>query len=148
MIKPFVFCFSLFLCYSSSFSSFMNLRYEKTNFRYGPEMTFPLKFTWNAPGLPVEILKEQGEWVYVQDSEGEQGWLQRRMLSKKKLGMLRKDVEMRDDKNLQSPIVAFPKRGVLVTVKKCDGSVCKVQVPYKDKKIIGWVPKQCIWGVA
>ncbi|UNM06618.1 MAG: hypothetical protein H6925_02800 [Holosporaceae bacterium] len=77
-----VFCLMLLCCLTVS-ATFMNLRYEKTNFRYGPEVTFPLKFTWNGLGLPVEILKEQGSWVYVQDSEGDYGWIQRRMLTKK-----------------------------------------------------------------
>lgn len=139
-----VFVFPLF-----SFSSvFMNLRHEKTNFRYGPEMTFPLKFTWNGAGLPVEVIKEQGQWAYVQDSEGDLGWLQRRMLSKNKLALVLKDAELRTEKDPRSKLIAFPRQGALVRVKACENNVCYVQVSYQEKKIEGWILKRLLWGAA
>lgn len=142
-----VFCLVLLCCLTVS-STFMNLRYEKTNFRYGPEMTFPLKFTWNGLGLPVEVLKEQGGWVYVQDSEGDYGWIQRRMLTKRGMVLVKKDTEIRDKKTCDSKIVAFIKNGALLHLKECDGDACRVQVAYQDKKIGGWVFRQFLWGIA
>lgn len=142
-----VFCLVILYSFSVS-STFMNLRYDKTNFRYGPEGTFPIKFTWNGLGLPVEVLKEQGSWVYVQDAEGDYGWIQRRMLTKKKMVLVKKDAEIRRERAQTSKILAFVKNGALLHLKECDSDACRVQATHQDKKIVGWISKQLVWGTA
>lgn len=127
---------------------FMSLRHERTNVRYGPEMTFPLKFTWHGPTLPVEVLEEKGLWTLVQDYDGDRGWVQSRMLSKKHTVICQKDTELRAEKGQKGPVVAFLKKGVVALLLKQDDFYCYVQLLGDHKRLKGWLPQNHLWGAA
>lgn len=146
-MKP-LFCVMLCVCLLSYGHQFMSLRHERTNVRYGPETTFPLKFTWNGPTLPVEVLDQKGLWTLVQDYEGERGWVQSRMLSKKNTVICQKDTELRAEKGQHGHVVAFLKKGVVALLLKQDDFYCYVQLLGDHKRLKGWAPQKHLWGVA
>lgn len=127
---------------------YMSLRHEKTNVRYGPETTFPLKFTWYGAGLPLEIVSHKDTWTQVKDHEGDQGWVQRRMLSKKRTVLCQKDTELRAQPGSKGAIVAFLKQGVAALLLKEESGYCYVSLLGAHTRLKGWIPQAHLWGVA
>ena len=126
----------------------MNLRHEKTNFRYGPDMSFPLKFTWHGMLLPVELIKHHKEWVFVRDSEGAKAWVQARMLAKRQMVLALKDLDLRLTQDAQSKRLAYLQKGALLKLEVCKQDMCKIKTLDKDLQLKGWVSLKGLWGAA
>ena len=49
--------------------------------RQQPSTEHTILYIYLRVGLPMRVLNEEGEWRYVEDHEGKQGWMHRSVLS-------------------------------------------------------------------
>src|ERR1051325_6898318 len=54
---------------------FASLRHDSVHVRAGPSQDYPIRWTYQRQGLPVQILREYENWRYVRDADGEEGWV-------------------------------------------------------------------------
>ena len=52
---------------------------EKCNVRSGPGTKFKILFTIGK-GIPFKILKRKGNWIHVQHSDGDKGWIHKSLV--------------------------------------------------------------------
>jgi SH3-like domain-containing protein len=127
---------------------YASLKTDRVNLREGPSKDHPTKWVFERAGLPVEITEEFATWRKVRDSEGAEGWVLHTLLSGRRTGLVgpgRKE----ESYNVtsapvgKSDVVARLQAGVIVNIKRCDGTWCQV---YGDG-YKGYVPQTDLWGV-
>lgn len=138
---------SLVMVHQGLSLSFSNLKHEKTTVRFGPGEQNPIKFFLNHPKLPVELIKAHKDWYFIHDSEGEGGWIHRRMVFPGNVVLVTQKTDLRKEKKLSSRILAHLSKGVLVKLKECQNKLCRVEIKNNGKAIVGWVAEKNLWGV-
>jgi SH3-like domain-containing protein len=129
-----------------SFPFFSNLKHDKTNVRFGPSNSFPIKFELKCACLPVEIIKIHKDWYFIHDFEGESGWIHRRMVAQNDFVFLLKKSLLKKERKITSQTIACLSRGVLVKLKSCHNKICCVEIFNHKKKMVGWIPEKNLWG--
>ena len=107
---------------------FASQRAIRAYMRSGPGKEYPVKWIYIRPGLPLEITAEWNVWRRVRDSEGNEGWMDRAMLSTDRAvqitGQMR-DLRARPD--ISAPIVLRAEPGVVMRVSMCADRWCRVE---------------------
>jgi SH3-like domain-containing protein len=125
---------------------FASLRADKVNVRAGPGSQYPIKFTFKLRGLPVKIISEYDNWSEIKDFEGEMGWINQNLITKKRTILV-------TTKNKLTNIYAKPsnksktllklENKVVADFLKCIGQYCAIKISGEK----GWVDKEEIWGI-
>jgi SH3-like domain-containing protein len=127
---------------------FVSLKPDKVNVRGGPTRDHEVTFVYTRAGLPVEITAESDNWRRIRDWEGSEGWVYHSLLSGRRTVV----VKPKDEKDLvplydkgdgAGDMLARVQSGVLASVKRCNGSWCRISGPHFD----GWVVQEQLWGV-
>jgi SH3-like domain-containing protein len=127
---------------------YASLKTDRVNLREGPSKDHATKWVFQRAGLPVEITAEFATWRRVRDSEGAEGWVLHTLLSGRRTGLVgpgKKDVTYNvvAAPSEKADLAAQLQAGVIVNIKKCDGSWCQVFGDgYK-----GYVKQNDLWGV-
>jgi SH3-like domain-containing protein len=127
---------------------FVSLKPDRVNVRGGPTRDHDVTFVYTRAGLPVEITAESDNWRRIRDWEGSEGWVYHSLLSGRRTAVVTpKDktslVPLHDQADKTGAVVAQLQAGVLATVKRCNGSWCRIVGPGYD----GWVVQEQLWGV-
>jgi SH3-like domain-containing protein len=127
---------------------FVSLKPDRVNVRAGPTREHEVTFVYTRAGLPVEITAESDNWRRIRDWEGSEGWVYHSMLSGRRTAVVNpKDksqlLGLFGDSDGRGPMVARLQAGVLVQVKRCNGSWCRIVGSGFD----GWSPQEQLWGV-
>ena len=121
---------------------FVSLRADKVNMRTGPSTKNPLKFTYYLKGMPMEVLDEYQGWYKVRDFEGDQGWINKNLMSKRQTAIITaEDIMFKKRETTSKPILRIEER-VIAKVKKCVENWCKLSIQDYN----GWVEKDNLWG--
>lgn len=126
---------------------FVSIKSSKVNIRVGPTLDHDVAWTFVKAGVPVEVTQEFDIWYRVRDSEGQEGWVQKTMLSGVRTALVtpwdaKGKVAMKD-KAAGSVTMAMLEPDALVTVASCDGAWCRISVDgYR-----GYVEQAKLWGV-
>ncbi|MEM8552038.1 MAG: SH3 domain-containing protein [Pseudomonadota bacterium] len=127
---------------------FVSLSSSEVNVRVGPSFEHRVKWTFVKAGLPVEIVREFGNWRRVRDADGEEGWVHHSLLSGRRTALIAPwnadgPVPLRDRAGDSAKVTAYLEPFVLIEVDKCDGTWCEVSGT-------GWrghVQQSALWGV-
>jgi SH3-like domain-containing protein len=127
---------------------FVSLKADKVAIRRGPTKSHEIRWVYQRSGLPVEVIAEFENWRRIRDSDGSDGWVYHSLLSGRRTGVVMsksKDdlVEVYEDDDSKSAIVAKLEPGVLSSVKHCAKGWCKISVRGYD----GFVEQVRLWGV-
>jgi SH3-like domain-containing protein len=127
---------------------FVSVKPNKVNVHIGPTMGHEVAWVYNRSGLPVEITAEFENWRRIRDWEGAEGWVYHSLLSGRRTCLVTarsKDelIAVHDKADPQSPVVARLETGVVGSVKRCNGTWCRVVGEGFD----GWVQQERLWGV-
>ena len=127
---------------------FVSVKPNKVNVHIGPTMGHEVAWVYNRSGLPVEITAEFENWRRIRDWEGAEGWVYHSLLSGRRTCLVTsrsKDelIPVHDKADPQSSVVARLETGVVGSVKRCNGSWCRVVGEGFD----GWVAQERLWGV-
>ena len=148
MIKKF-FVINLFLFiffYTNSYSdntSYMSLKYNKVNVRYGPGKDYPIKFIFNKKNYPVEIIDQKENFRKIMDLKKNSGWIHWSQLKKSSSLIVLSEAILYSDNTKFSRPIAKIEAGRLLNKKKCNLNWCKVETG----KYKGWVLKENLWGL-
>ena len=65
---------------------FESLRYSAVHGRQGPNLDHPILWRYEREGLPMLVVRETHGWRRVRDPDGDEVWMQARMLSATRTG--------------------------------------------------------------
>lgn len=127
---------------------FASTKSAPVNIRMGPTAEHDIAWTFVKAGVPVEITQEFDIWLRIRDSEGQEGWVRKTLLSGKRTALVaswekKGTTAMRDKPEASARIVAEVDPGVLVEVSECTGRWCRVSA----NGTRGWLEQNRLWGV-
>ncbi len=133
----------------TALSETLSVQGEKVNLRTSPDQK--AKALWEyGNGFPLEILKKQGEWVFVRDFENDSGWIHKSRLQKSQSVIVKankaeeKTINVRGSASIDSTIVATAYYGVVFTALEKKGSWLQVR---HESGLTGWVKLDFVWGL-
>lgn len=122
---------------------FESLRYSAVHGRKGPTLDHPIVWRYERKGLPMLIVRETNGWRRVRDMDGDEVWVQARMLSATRTVMIIKATTLYKSASISSAPIAKATSGLVATLDACEGTWCRVKVQRKT----GWVSRAALWGV-
>ena len=134
----FIFPFNLF-----SEETFLSLKKNKVNVRYGPSFESPIKYIYKKIHLPIKQIDKKENWRRIIDLKNNSGWIHISQLKKvNSLIPLEDKILFKKPSNFSRPLAVI-KEGRVLIIKKCEVNWCNV----KTKKISGWIKSKNIWGI-
>ncbi|MBB4955548.1 SH3-like domain-containing protein [Agrobacterium vitis] len=131
---------------------YVSIKSGKARMRVGPSADYPIRWVYEAKGLPVEIIEEYGNWRQVRDSDGTTGWMSAVLLSGDRTGLVAPwrsakghMVSLRDAPSSMADIVARLQPRVRLDLRMCDSHWCKVAVQNSGPS--GYIRQELVWGV-
>jgi len=144
-MKKFFFLFlvlAFFPSFAISDDTFLSLKKNKVNVRYGPGFNYEVKYIYRKKNLPVKIIDKKENFRKVIDVKKNSGWIHISQLKKSKSFIITKDkILFKRPSIFSKPIVKIEK-GRLLIYKKCQELWCKVETG----NYTGWVEINNIWG--
>lgn len=125
---------------------FASLRASETNVRAGPGPQYPIKFTFKLRSIPVKIISEYDNWSEIKDYDGETGWVNQNLLTKKRTIMVKTAktfINLHSAETEKSRVILRMENHVIAELIKCSGDWCGIKIEGKK----GWVDRKEIWGV-
>ncbi len=106
-------------------------------------------WTFHRLGWPVEVLRENGGYSEVRDSDGSVGWVSALHLSGRRTAIVvagpapTTPVVLRADGRDTARVAAELEPGLQAVVIGCDGSWCRLMIGETK----GWLEQSRLWGV-
>jgi SH3-like domain-containing protein len=123
---------------------FASLRHDTVHVRAGPGQEYPIRWTYQRQGLPVQILRQYEHWRFVRDFQGDEGWVHASGLRNRRTVVVTGAVRvLRAGPAEGARAVARLEPGVVATLEKCERAWCRVAV----QGHAGWVRQSEVWGV-
>ena len=123
--------------------TFLSLKKNKVNVRYGPGFEYPIKYVYKKINLPIKQIDKKENFRKIIDFKNNGGWIHVSQLKKVN------SIIPKTDKILFSKPTSFSKplakieRGRVLLIKNCNNSWCKV----KTTNFTGWVKIENSWGL-
>jgi SH3-like domain-containing protein len=123
---------------------FASLRHDSVNVRAGPSQDYPIRWTYQRQGLPVQILREYENWRFVRDFDGGEGWVHASGLRGQRTVLVTGGTRvLRAEPAEGAKPVARLEAGVVAKLEKCERVWCRVSV----QSYTGWMRQNEVWGV-
>ncbi len=112
---------------------YVSLKSDRVNLREGPSKDHRTAWVFQRAGLPVEIMAEFETWRRVRDAEGTEGWVLHSLLSGRRTALVAPweksgTLSLLDRADDRADVLARVQPNVIASIRKCDGSWCRVQV--------------------
>ena len=122
--------------------TFISLKKNKVNVRYGPSFDSPIKFIYKKINLPIKQIDIKENWRRIIDLKNNSGWIHKSQLKKSNSIIPREDkILFSKPSNFSKPLAKIQKGRVLI-VQICESEWCKI----KSGKFKGWIKSDNIWG--
>ena len=146
MLKIIIFFLYFILIIPNSYSeekkTFLMLKNNKVNVRYGPSFDYPIKYIYKKISLPVQLIDKKENFRRIIDHKKNTGWIHISQLKKSK-SLITSSIKILFKKPTKySKPIAKLDAGRLLLIQKCEKSWCNV----KTEKFSGWIDKNNIWG--
>ena len=124
---------------------FVSLKTDRVNLHEGPSKDHRTLWVFERAGLPVEITAEFETWRRIRDSEGTEGWVLHSLLSGRRTALVapwKKEPVILMESDRKTPTAKLSP-GVIGTLRKCDGTWCRLAGVGFD----GYLQQENLWGV-
>ncbi|MEM6652663.1 MAG: SH3 domain-containing protein [Pseudomonadota bacterium] len=121
---------------------FESLRYSAVHGRQGPNLDHPIVWRYERAGLPVLVVRETHGWRRIRDPDGDEVWMQARMLSESRTVMITRDSQLKRAPDAAARPKAHLKEGLVAELIACSDGWCEIEVDRRS----GWLPKARLWG--
>ena len=122
--------------------TFLSLKKNKVNVRYGPSFESPIKYIYKKINLPIKQIDKKENWRRIIDLKNNSGWIHRSQLkSLNSIIPLEDKVLFKKPSKFSKPLAKINKGRILILLK-CKKDWCKI----KTDKYSGWIKTENIWG--
>ena len=122
--------------------TYLSLKKNKVNVRYGPSFDSPVKYIYKKINLPIKQIDKKENWRRIIDFKNNSGWIHWSQLKEvNSIIPLQDKILFKKPSNFSKPLAKIKKGRVLI-LQKCNGFWCKV----KSKEYKGWIKTDNIWG--
>ena len=120
------------------------LRASEVNMRVGPSEDYPIEWVYRRAGLPVKVVRVREGWRFVEDPQGERGWIVARLLDPDRGAIVVGEglAEMRELPEAGARVLWRAEPGVVGALGECDDGWCELDVGGRE----GWVRAERLWG--
>jgi SH3-like domain-containing protein len=126
-------------------SSMQSIRKDSVNVRSNPNLNSEVVFQASL-GYPVQIEKQQSDWVFCTDWKNQAGWVYKPLVSKTQTAVvLVEDANIRRGPSLRKPVVMQADKGEIYKIFGEKGEWVKVGY-YLENEVIGWIRQDMVWG--
>ena len=120
-----------------------SIKTSKANLRYGPGENFPIKWTYIKRHWPIILIDKFDHWKKVKTFDNSLGWMHKSQISQRKTSLVLFSDYLRKYPKKKSKKIALLKKKVIVEIKNCKISWCKIKVVKKN--FSGWYIKNYLW---
>ena len=131
-----------FSFHAASEETFISLKKNKVNVRYGPSFESPIKYVYKKINLPIKQIDKKENWRRIIDAKSNSGWIHRSQLKKINSIIPLEDKILFNKPSKFSKPLAKIKKGRDLVLQECNGIWCKI----KTKDFKGWIKTNNIWG--
>ena len=145
MQKTFYILFFLVLLITSSLAqeTFLSLKKNKVNVRYGPSFDSDIKYVYKKINLPIKQIDKKENFRRIIDLKNNSGWIHISQLKKINSVISTNDkILFKKPSSFARPIAQI-KKGRLLILQKCEKNWCKI----KSNNFEGWIKNDNIWGL-
>ena len=122
--------------------TFLSLKKNKVNVRYGPSFESPIKFVYKKVNLPIKQIDKKENWRRIIDLKNNSGWIHQSQLKiSNSIIPLKDKILFKKPSNFSKPIAKI-KNGRVLIVLKCERNWCKI----RTGKYRGWIKTDNVWG--
>ena len=148
MLKIIFFLFYFLFIISNSYSeekkTFLMLKNNKVNVRYGPSFDYPIKYIYKKIQLPVRLIDKKENFRRIIDHKKNSGWIHISQLKKSKsLITTSRKILFKKPTKYSKPLAKLD-TGRLLLIQKCEKNWCNV----KTDQFSGWIEIIDVWGNA
>ncbi len=145
-MKKLIFFISIFVFfpfYVFSSETFLSLKKDKVNVRYGPGFEYPIKFIYKKIDLPIKQIDKKENFRRIIDLKNNSGWIHVSQLKKINSIIPKEDkILFSKPSNFSKPLAKIEKGRVLL-IQNCIEKWCKI----KTGSFKGWIKIENIWGL-
>ena len=138
--------FSLLISFinsSNAKETFVSLKKNQVNVRYGPSFDSDIKYVYKKINLPLKQIDKKENFRRIIDFKNNSGWIHRSQLKPvNSIIPLKDKILFSKPSNFSKPLAKI-KIGRILIVQKCKESWCKI----RSGKFQGWIKKKDVWGI-
>ena len=123
--------------------TFLSLKKNKVNVRYGPSFDSDIKYVYKKINLPIKQIDKKENFRRIIDLKNNSGWIHISQLKKINSVISTNDkILFKKPSSFAKPIAQI-KKGRLLILQKCEKNWCKI----KSNDFEGWIKNDDIWGL-
>ena len=123
--------------------TFVSLKKNKVNVRYGPSFDSDIKYVYKKINLPLKQIDKKENFRRIIDLKNNSGWIHISQLKKINSVISTNDkILFKKPSSFAKPIAQI-KKGRLLILQKCEKNWCKI----KSDNFEGWIKNDNIWGL-
>ena len=131
-----------FPLHAGSEETFLSLKKNKVNVRYGPSFEFPIKYVYTKINFPIKQIDKKENFRRIIDIKNNSGWIHVSQLKKINSVITLENKIMFKKPTVFSKPIAKIEKGRLLIIQNCDKEWCKA----KTNNFKGWINKENLWG--
>ena len=138
-----LFCLTILISSSIAEETYVSLKKDKVNVRYGPSLDSDIKYVYKKINLPLKQIDKKENFRRIIDVKNNSGWIHVSQLKKINSVIATKDkILFKKPSSFARPIAQI-KKGRLLIIEKCEVKWCKI----KSDDYKGWIKTNNIWGL-
>ena len=122
--------------------TYLSLKKNKVNVRYGPSFDSPVKYIYKKINLPIKQIDKKENWRRIIDFKNNSGWIHSSQLKPINSTISLNDKILFNKPTIFSKPVAKIKKGRVLIVQNCLIKWCKI----KTDNFKGWIKNKNLWG--
>jgi len=138
-----LFCLTILISSSIAEETYVSLKKDKVNVRYGPSLDSDIKYVYKKINLPLKQIDKKENFRRIIDLKNNSGWIHISQLKKNNSVITTKNKTLFKEPSSFARPIAQIEKGRLLIIQKCEVKWCKIKSD--DHK--GWIKTNNIWGL-